>query len=54
MGACYTSWFVLSFFLNVSSMADVLALGVAHMNTEDDVYDGYFIPKDSIIIANVW
>lgn len=20
----------------------------------DDVYEGYFIPKDSLVIANVW
>ena len=25
-----------------------------HRSTQDDVYEGYFIPKGSTIIANVW
>ncbi|EIN11994.1 cytochrome P450 [Punctularia strigosozonata HHB-11173 SS5] len=29
-------------------------VGLPRRATEDDVYDGYFIPKGSIIIANVW
>ncbi|KAF8874943.1 cytochrome P450 [Infundibulicybe gibba] len=29
-------------------------LGVAHMSTSDDEYDGYFIPKGSIILGNAW
>ncbi|EIN06160.1 cytochrome P450 [Punctularia strigosozonata HHB-11173 SS5] len=29
-------------------------LGVARKNTEDDVYDGCFIAKGSIVIPNVW
>jgi hypothetical protein len=28
--------------------------GVAHASTIDDVYEGYFIPKGSIVIANTW
>ncbi|TFK36309.1 cytochrome P450 [Crucibulum laeve] len=32
----------------------VTPLGVGHMSTQDDIYDGYFIPKDSIILGNVW
>ena len=32
----------------------VLPIGVAHKLTEDDVYGGYFIPKDAIITYNVW
>ncbi|KAI0064827.1 cytochrome P450 [Artomyces pyxidatus] len=32
----------------------VVPLGIPHVNTEDDVYKGYFIPKGSIIIANAW
>lgn len=28
------------------------ALGVPHRSMEDDMYNGMFIPKDSIIIAN--
>jgi len=29
-------------------------LGFSHAVTEDDVYEGYFIPKGSTIVANSW
>ncbi|KAF9021947.1 cytochrome P450 [Hymenopellis radicata] len=29
-------------------------LGVPHSSTEDDVYNGYFIPKGTTIIYNQW
>ncbi|KAI0696993.1 cytochrome P450 [Cerioporus squamosus] len=29
-------------------------LGLAHVSREDDVHDGYFIPKGSIVIPNNW
>ncbi|KAI0754764.1 cytochrome P450 98A3 [Daedaleopsis nitida] len=29
-------------------------LCLPHLNIADDVYEGYFIPKDSIILPNVW
>ncbi|KAK7446304.1 hypothetical protein VKT23_014510 [Stygiomarasmius scandens] len=29
-------------------------LGVPHTAVSDDYYEGYFIPKDSIVISNVW
>ncbi|KAF8888380.1 cytochrome P450 [Gymnopilus junonius] len=32
----------------------VSPLGSAHRLLEDDVYEGYFIPKDTIVLANVW
>ncbi|KAF5325127.1 hypothetical protein D9619_010038 [Psilocybe cf. subviscida] len=32
----------------------VLPLGVAHCAMEDDIYKGYFIPKGTTILANVW
>lgn len=28
--------------------------GVAHATTEDDEYDGYFIPKGSLVIGSTW
>lgn len=31
-----------------------MMLGVPHSNDEDDIYNGYLIPKGSVIIANVW
>ncbi|KAL0060282.1 hypothetical protein AAF712_012945 [Marasmius tenuissimus] len=29
-------------------------LGVPHRSNADDYYEGFFIPKDTIVIANVW
>ncbi|KAJ7061569.1 cytochrome P450 [Mycena amicta] len=28
--------------------------GLRHCVTQDDVYEGYFIPKGSIVVANIW
>ncbi|KAH7883314.1 cytochrome P450 [Phlebopus sp. FC_14] len=32
----------------------VAPLGIPHATTTDDVFDGYFIPKGSTIVANIW
>ncbi|EIW87255.1 cytochrome P450 [Coniophora puteana RWD-64-598 SS2] len=32
----------------------VAPLGLPHCTTEDDVYNGFFIPKGSIVQANLW
>ncbi|RPD55979.1 cytochrome P450 [Lentinus tigrinus ALCF2SS1-6] len=32
----------------------VAPLALPHMVTEDDIYDGYFIPKGSLVIGNAW
>ena len=32
----------------------VAPLGLARLNTADDVYNGYFIPEGSIVMVNVW
>ncbi|KAH9834644.1 cytochrome P450 monooxygenase [Rhodofomes roseus] len=29
-------------------------IGLPHYTTEEDVYRGYYIPKDTIVIANIW
>lgn len=29
-------------------------LGIPHLSTEDDEYNGYFIPKGTLIIGNIW
>ncbi|KAH8817738.1 cytochrome P450 [Flagelloscypha sp. PMI_526] len=29
-------------------------IGLQHQTTEDDVYNGYFIPKKTVVIFNVW
>ncbi|KAF8994918.1 cytochrome P450 [Cyathus striatus] len=32
----------------------VLPIAVPHEATEDDIYNGYYIPKGSIVVGNVW
>ncbi|PFH48808.1 hypothetical protein AMATHDRAFT_149066 [Amanita thiersii Skay4041] len=32
----------------------VLPLGTPHMTTQDDEYEGYFIPKGTIVMGNTW
>lgn len=32
----------------------VTPLGVSHRVAQDDEYDGYHIPKDTLVIPNVW
>ncbi|KAF7346407.1 O-methylsterigmatocystin oxidoreductase [Mycena sanguinolenta] len=32
----------------------VVPLGLAHANTTDDIYNGYFIPKGATVISNIW
>ncbi|KAJ9267651.1 hypothetical protein DTO212C5_5890 [Paecilomyces variotii] len=29
-------------------------MGLPHMTTEDDIYEGYLIPKGAVILANIW
>ena len=33
---------------------NVAPLGIPHRLIEDDVHEGYFLPKGTIVIANVW
>ncbi|KDQ55439.1 hypothetical protein JAAARDRAFT_692211 [Jaapia argillacea MUCL 33604] len=46
--------YVEAFFREILRWRPPTPLGVAHASTEDDVYEGYFIPKGSIILPNVW
>ncbi|KAG1829844.1 cytochrome P450 [Suillus variegatus] len=32
----------------------VVPLGVPHVTTSDDTYDGYFIPKGTVVMCNIW
>ncbi|KAJ2915605.1 hypothetical protein MD484_g4790, partial [Candolleomyces efflorescens] len=34
--------------------APVAPIGLPHATTQDDVYNGYFIPKGSKVISNIW
>src|SRR2546423_9232207 len=29
-------------------------MGIPHMTTKDDVYENYFIPKGTLLLANIW
>ena len=29
-------------------------MGLPHTSTEDGFYEGYFIPKGSLLLANIW
>ena len=41
------------FFIKVATILMSLK-GVAHMATNDDEYNGYYIPKGTIMIVNAW
>ena len=32
----------------------VAPMGVPHQTTEDDIYEGYYIPKGALILPNIW
>ncbi|PPQ94347.1 hypothetical protein CVT25_000402 [Psilocybe cyanescens] len=32
----------------------IVPLGLLHATSFDDIYDGYFIPKGTIVMANIW
>jgi cytochrome P450 len=32
----------------------VAPMGIPHMTTEDDVYEGYLIPKGAYLLPNIW
>ncbi|KAF8895097.1 cytochrome P450 [Infundibulicybe gibba] len=46
--------YVEAIYREVMRWRPVVPLGIPHMSTEDDVYNGYFIPKGSIVFPNIW
>jgi cytochrome P450 len=46
--------FVEAVVLEVYRYGEVLPLGVAHRVIDDDMYHGYYIPKNSLVIPNMW
>ena len=32
----------------------VAPMSLPHMSSEDDTYEGYFIPKGSMLLPNIW
>ncbi|KAF7365093.1 O-methylsterigmatocystin oxidoreductase [Mycena venus] len=41
-------------FREVLRWRPIAPLGVAHATSEDDIYEGYFIPKGSMVLSNIW
>ncbi|KAI0650117.1 cytochrome P450 [Trametes meyenii] len=46
--------YVQAVYFEVLRWQNIAPLGIPHRSTEDDIYNGYHIPKGSIVIANVW
>lgn len=46
--------YVKAVFLEVLRWGQVVPQGVAHVSREDDVHRGYFIPKGTIVVPNIW
>ncbi|KAF5385616.1 hypothetical protein D9757_006803 [Collybiopsis confluens] len=46
--------YVESIYREVMRMYPPAPLGVPHVSTEDDFYNGYYIPKGCIVSANIW
>ncbi|OBZ77169.1 O-methylsterigmatocystin oxidoreductase [Grifola frondosa] len=40
--------------LEVLRWNPIATLGIPHCLSEDDVHDGYFLPKGTIVFANIW
>ncbi|KAL4266770.1 cytochrome P450 family protein [Pleurotus pulmonarius] len=46
--------YVHAIMLEILRWQSILPLGIAHRLTVDDEYNGYLIPKGSIVFANIW
>ncbi|KAF8869400.1 cytochrome P450 [Infundibulicybe gibba] len=46
--------YVEALFREVMRWRPVLPMGLPHTTTKDDIYKGFFIPKGSIVFANIW
>ncbi|KAF9066787.1 cytochrome P450 2 Le.CYP2 [Rhodocollybia butyracea] len=46
--------YVESIYLETMRLHPPVPLGVGHVSTEDDFYEGYHIPKGCVVIANIW
>ncbi|KAF8123450.1 cytochrome P450 [Boletus edulis] len=46
--------YVEAILLETLRMYPVVPLGVPHATTDDDNYEGFFIPKGSTLVANIW
>ncbi|KAJ7147104.1 cytochrome P450 [Mycena crocata] len=46
--------YVEAIFREVMRWRPVAPLGVAHATSEDDIYKGFFIPKGTTVLSNIW
>ncbi|THU78085.1 cytochrome P450 [Dendrothele bispora CBS 962.96] len=46
--------YVEAFIREVERMYPITPLAVAHRVMADDIYEGYFIPKDATVVGNAW
>ncbi|KAF7364916.1 O-methylsterigmatocystin oxidoreductase [Mycena venus] len=46
--------FIEALYREVMRWKPVLPLGVAHATSTHDIYNGYFIPKGTTVISNIW
>ncbi|KAJ6508743.1 cytochrome P450 [Mycena sanguinolenta] len=46
--------YVEALFREVMRWRPALPLGVAHASSVDDIYNGYFIPKGTTVLSNIW
>jgi hypothetical protein len=44
----------LEYLVLILSQQVVLPVGVPHVSIEDDIYEGYFIPKGTTFMVNAW
>lgn len=42
------------YIVKVFAIIYCIPIAVGHMATEDDEYDGYFIPKGTVVLGNGW
>ena len=50
----FVTFLILEYYRQLTRLKCSENLGIPHMSSEDDEYDGYFIPKGTLIIGNVW
>ncbi|KAF8815593.1 cytochrome P450 [Phlegmacium glaucopus] len=46
--------YIEAFYREVMRWHPAMPMGVAHTTTENDIYEGYFIPKGATIMSNIW
>ena len=56
LGECL--WFdqllTLEYYRQLTRLICSKYLGIPHLSTEDDEYDGYFIPRGTLVMGNIW